>query len=69
MPVLIAAIAPRAWLIPIEIAGSLLFLAVLGAIGAVTGGATCACHGPRPFGEALALAVTAGIGRLVGTVV
>ena len=70
MPVLIAAIAPRAWLIPIEIAGSLLFLAVLGAIGAVTGGANVWRATARvTFWGALALAVTAGIGRLVGTVV
>ncbi|MBB3357441.1 VIT1/CCC1 family predicted Fe2+/Mn2+ transporter [Novosphingobium capsulatum] len=70
MPVLIAAIAPRAWLIPIEIVGSLLFLAVLGAIGAVTGGANVWRATARvTFWGALALAVTAGIGRLVGTVV
>ena len=70
MPVLIAAIAPRAWLIPIEIVGSLLFLAVLGAIGAVTGGANVWRAMARvTFWGALALAVTAGIGRLVGTAV
>jgi VIT1/CCC1 family predicted Fe2+/Mn2+ transporter len=43
---------------------------VLGAIGAVTGGANVWRATARvTFWGALALAVTAGIGRLVGTVV
>jgi vacuolar iron transporter family protein len=50
--------------------GSLLFLALLGAVGARAGGAAIG----RPilrvtFWGAMAMAITAGIGRLVGGVV
>ena len=64
-----------AWLSPIGppmiiavSAASLLFLAMLGAIGAKTGGAPVGKATLRvAFWGALAMAITAGIGRLVGT--
>jgi len=70
MPVLMVVVAPGAMLIAAESIGSLLFLAVLGAIGGMTGGANIWRAMARvTFWGALALAVTAGIGRLVGTVI
>ncbi|KAK0331393.1 hypothetical protein LTR94_029118, partial [Friedmanniomyces endolithicus] len=39
MPLLMAAIAPPRLLVPLVVAGSLVFLAILGALGARTGGA------------------------------
>ncbi|WP_293881559.1 VIT family protein [Sphingomonas sp.] len=70
MPVLIVVVAPTTILIAAESIGSLLFLAILGAIGGVTGGANIWRAMARvTFWGALALAVTAGIGRLVGTVI
>ena len=70
MPVLIVVVAPTPFLIAAESIGSLLFLAILGAIGGVTGGANIWRAMARvTFWGALALAVTAGIGRLVGTVI
>ncbi|MBP8230748.1 VIT family protein [Rhizorhabdus sp.] len=70
LPVLLAALLPMAWMVVGEAAGSILFLAVLGALGARAGGAAIG----RPvlrvvFWGALAMALTAGIGRLVGTAV
>jgi VIT1/CCC1 family predicted Fe2+/Mn2+ transporter len=64
-----------AWLSPIGppmiiavSAASLVFLAMLGAIGAKTGGAPVGKATLRvAFWGALAMAITAGIGRLVGT--
>lgn len=70
LPVLIAVLSPRAMLIAAETIGALLFLAVLGAIGGTAGGANVWRATARvTFWGAAALAVTAGIGRLVGTVV
>ncbi|MFP5455115.1 MAG: VIT family protein [Alphaproteobacteria bacterium] len=70
LPVLLAALLPMVWMVVGEAAGSILFLAVLGALGARAGGAAIG----RPvlrvvFWGALAMALTAGIGRLVGTAV
>jgi len=51
-------------------AASLLFLAMLGAVGAKAGGAPVAKATLRvAFWGALAMALTAGIGKLVGTAV
>jgi VIT1/CCC1 family predicted Fe2+/Mn2+ transporter len=48
----------------------LAFLAVLGAIGARAGGAKVLCATLRvTFWGALAMALTAGIGKLFGTVI
>jgi VIT1/CCC1 family predicted Fe2+/Mn2+ transporter len=70
MPLAIVAIAPGASLVLAEIAATLLFLAVLGALGAWAGGARPARSVMRvTFWGALAMAATAGIGRLFGTVV
>jgi vacuolar iron transporter family protein len=57
-------------LIPIVSAGSLIFLAVLGFLGAKAGGAAIVTPVVRvTFWGALAMALTAGIGAAVGTVV
>jgi VIT1/CCC1 family predicted Fe2+/Mn2+ transporter len=70
MPVLIVILAPARRLIVVESIASLLFLALLGAIGGAMGGANVwRAAGRVTFWGALALAVTAGIGRLVGTIV
>jgi len=68
VPFLIAFAAPRGQVaVPIAIV-SLLSLAVLGAIGAKAGGARMAKAAIRvTFWGAFAMAVTAGIGMLVGT--
>ncbi|HZV18640.1 MAG TPA: VIT family protein [Sphingobium sp.] len=67
LPLILAAVLPMPMMVAGEAAGSILFLGLLGAIGAKAGGA-------RPwkpvarvvFWGALAMALTAGIGRLVG---
>jgi VIT1/CCC1 family predicted Fe2+/Mn2+ transporter len=70
VPVLIVLLAPVRWLIGAEAVGALLMLALLGAIGAITGGAPVWRAAVRvTVWGALALAVTAGIGRLIGVVV
>jgi VIT1/CCC1 family predicted Fe2+/Mn2+ transporter len=68
MPLLVAAIAPTAALIPLVAGTSLLFLAVLGALAAHAGGAGVRVGAIRvTFWGALAMAITAGIGALFGT--
>jgi VIT1/CCC1 family predicted Fe2+/Mn2+ transporter len=70
LPLAMAAVLPMALIVPGEAAGSILFLGLLGAVGAIAGGA-------RPlkpvirvvFWGAFAMALTAGIGRLVGAAV
>jgi VIT1/CCC1 family predicted Fe2+/Mn2+ transporter len=70
MPLLIVLLAPLTWLVPSVIAGSLAFLAVLGAVGAKAGGADVWRATLRVMiWGALAMLVTAGVGRLFGTVV
>ena len=70
MPLTVAALAPRTSLIVSVPATSLLFLALLGALAAHVGGARVAPGVLRvTFWGALAMAITAGIGALVGTVV
>src|SRR4029077_18159013 len=69
-PLALVLLSPSNLLIPIVAAGSLLFLALLGLLGARTGGAAIFKPIIRvTFWGALAMAVTAGIGALVGTVV
>lgn len=70
LPLVLAASLPMAWMVAGEAVGSILFLALLGALGARAGGAPVL----RPvlrvvFWGALAMALTAGIGSLVGTAV
>ena len=69
MPILMVVVSPAGVLVPIVSAASLGFLALLGAIGAITGGANVLRATARvTFWGALAMALTAGIGRLFGTV-
>jgi VIT1/CCC1 family predicted Fe2+/Mn2+ transporter len=70
LPVLIVVAAPPAMLVLAESIGSLLFLALLGAIGAAAGGANIWRAMARvTFWGTLALGVTAGIGQMVGSAV
>jgi VIT1/CCC1 family predicted Fe2+/Mn2+ transporter len=69
-PLALVLLSPSDLLIPAVSIGSLAFLALLGLLGARTGGAAAL----RPvlrvtFWGALAMAITAGIGAVVGTVV
>lgn len=67
MPLLVAAVSPTNLVVYLVSAASLLFLAVLGALGARVGGAPVLRATARvAFWRALAMAVTAGIGHLVG---
>ena len=69
LPLLILLIAPEAALIPAVSVAALAFLAILGAVGARAGGAALAKPVVRVvFWGAIALAITAGIGAVFGTV-
>jgi len=68
MPLLVAALAPEASLIPTVSGASLVFLALLGGLAARTGGASAAVGAMRvTFWGALAMGLTAGVGALFGT--
>jgi vacuolar iron transporter family protein len=70
LPLLVVLLIPVEMLIPAVSIASLVFLALLGALAAKTGGASMIKGALRvTFWGALALAVTAGIGALFGTVV
>jgi vacuolar iron transporter family protein len=70
MPLLMVLVSPANALVPIVSAASLGFLALLGAVGAKAGGANVLRATVRvTFWGALAMALTAGIGKLFGTVV
>jgi vacuolar iron transporter family protein len=70
MPLLMVVVSPASLIVPIVAAASLGFLALLGAIGAKAGGADVVRATMRvTFWGALAMALTAGIGKLFGTVV
>jgi VIT1/CCC1 family predicted Fe2+/Mn2+ transporter len=70
MPLLMVIISPSNLLVPVTSAASLGFLAVLGAVGAKAGGANIWRATVRvTFWGALALGITAGIGKLFGTIV
>jgi len=70
LPLAIVIFAPASLLVAIEAAASLLFLALLGAIGARAGGAPVRAATIRvTFWGALAMALTAGIGMMVGTAI
>jgi VIT1/CCC1 family predicted Fe2+/Mn2+ transporter len=69
-PLALVLVAPSNRLIPIVSVGSLLFLALLGMIGARTGGADILKPTIRvTFWGALAMALTAGIGAVAGRVI
>jgi VIT1/CCC1 family predicted Fe2+/Mn2+ transporter len=68
-PLILALVSPSRGIIPVVSVGSLVFLAALGTIGARAGGANVVNPTIRvTFWGALAMAVTAGIGALFGTV-
>ena len=70
MPLLAVLVSPTGYLVPIVSAASLIFLALLGAIGARAGGANVLRATARvTFWGAFAMALTAGIGALFRTVV
>ncbi|HVB38263.1 MAG TPA: VIT family protein [Vicinamibacterales bacterium] len=70
LPLLTVVLVPVALLIPAVSAASLVLLAVLGGLAARTGGASALTGALRvTFWGALALAITAGVGRLFGAVV
>lgn len=70
MPLLMVVVSPANVLVPVVSAASLAFLALLGAVGARAGGANIIRATARvTFWGALAMALTAGIGKLFGTVV
>ena len=69
-PLIVAALAPDGWLTSAVTVSSLAFLAVLGSIGAKAGGAGMWRAAIRVmFWGAVAMAVTAGIGGLIGILV
>jgi len=70
MPLLTVVVAPGAHLLPVVAGTSLVFLALLGGVAALAGGASAAAGAVRvTFWGALAMALTAGVGALFGTVV
>jgi VIT1/CCC1 family predicted Fe2+/Mn2+ transporter len=70
MPLLTVVIVPEAYLIPSVAGSSLLLLAILGGLAALVGGASATRGAARvTFWGALAMALTAGVGALFGTVV
>lgn len=70
LPLMIVLLAPTSALMWVVPASSLLFLALLGALAARTGGASImTAAGRMTFWGALAMALTAGIGALFGVVV
>ena len=70
LPLWVVVFAPEAQLIPVVSGASLLFLGGLGGLAAYVGGSDVARGVIRvTFWSALAMAVTAGIGMLLGTVV
>ena len=69
LPMLTVTLAPTATLSPVVAGVSLVSLAALGALAARAGGAPAAVGAGRvAFWGALAMGVTAGVGRLFGTV-
>jgi VIT1/CCC1 family predicted Fe2+/Mn2+ transporter len=69
-PLVLVLVSPSSILIPVVSAGSLIFLALLGAIGAKAGGAGLLKPTIRvTFWGAFAMALTAGIGAAVGRIV
>lgn len=70
LPLLAVVVTPSAMLAPVVAGASLLFLALLGTVGARAGGASPLAATVRvTFWGALAMALTAGIGAAFGTVV
>jgi VIT1/CCC1 family predicted Fe2+/Mn2+ transporter len=69
LPLLVTVVSPEKMLLPVVGASSLLFLAILGGFAARVGGARVVTGALRvTFWGALAMAVTAGVGWLFGSV-
>jgi VIT1/CCC1 family predicted Fe2+/Mn2+ transporter len=69
-PLILVVLSPLNWLLPVVALGSLVFLALLGILGARAGGAEPLKPTVRViFWGALAMVLTTGIGALVGKVV
>lgn len=69
-PLVLVGLAPLNWLLPAVALGSLVFLALLGIVGARAGGAEALKPTIRvTFWGALAMALTTGIGAIVGKAV
>jgi vacuolar iron transporter family protein len=69
MPILVTAVAPASAVIPLVSGACLFFLALLGGLAARAGGAGVMVGAIRvTFWGALAMAITAGVGALFGTV-
>jgi VIT1/CCC1 family predicted Fe2+/Mn2+ transporter len=69
-PLILTLVSPSAWLIPAVSVGSLVFLALLGVMGARAGGAAIIRPTIRVvFWGAMAMGLTAGIGAMVGKAV
>lgn len=67
LPLIAVALTPTNWITPVVATATLIFLALLGALGAKAGGAAMLKPVVRVvFWGAVALAVTAGIGALFG---
>ena len=70
LPLLTVILSPSAYLIPVVSGTSLVFLAIMGGLGAAAGGANVKVGAARvTFWGAVAMALTAGVGALFGTVV
>jgi VIT1/CCC1 family predicted Fe2+/Mn2+ transporter len=70
LPLLTVVISPVTYMIPVVSGTSLVFLALLGTLAAYTGGAPVVAGAARvTFWGAIAMALTAGVGHLFGTVV
>ncbi|HEU4548591.1 MAG TPA: VIT1/CCC1 transporter family protein, partial [Rhizomicrobium sp.] len=70
LPLLAVVVSPLDLVVPVVTVASLVYLAVLGAVGARTGGADILKPTLRvTFWGAIAMAVTAGIGLLIGKAV
>jgi len=70
LPIIVVLLTPQHLLVPAVFAASLLFLALLGALGAKVGGASILKPTLRvAFWGAFAMAITAGVGALVGKAV
>jgi VIT1/CCC1 family predicted Fe2+/Mn2+ transporter len=70
LPLMMAWAVPESQLIPVVAASSLVFLALLGGIAARAGGAPITVGAIRvTFWGALAMALTAGVGRIFGVAV
>lgn len=67
LPLIVAWIAPEAQIITLVAVSSLIFLALLGGLAASAGGAAISVGAARvTFWGALAMALTAGVGRMFG---